>query len=56
VIGAGAKVKCRSIQDSVVLPGAVVEVEGDITRAILAGPVSSDASLSEVILHGDWKG
>lgn len=56
VIGAGAKVKCASIRESVVLPGAIVEVDGEINRAILAGPVTSSEPLSETILHGDWKG
>lgn len=56
VIGPGSKVRCRSIQDSVVLPGAVVDVEGDIRRAVLAGPVHSQADLDSIILHGDWKG
>jgi len=56
VIGPGAKVRCESIEESVVLPGADVEVAGTIRRAILAGKIRSDASLDSVILHGDWKG
>lgn len=56
VIGDGASVKCTSIEDSVVLPGAKVSVDGSIRRAVLGGPVSSESSLDSVILHGDWKG
>jgi glucose-1-phosphate thymidylyltransferase len=56
VIGDGARVKCGSIEDSVILPGADVEVEGDIRRALLGGTIRSDASIESQILHGDWKG
>lgn len=56
VIGSGAKVRCASIEDSVVLPGADVCVVGSIRRAVLAGPVKSDGDLDSVILHGDWTG
>lgn len=56
VIGAGARVACRRIEDSVVLPGADVRVEGDIRRSILAGPVTSQEDLFESIAHGDWNG
>lgn len=56
VIGDGAKVKCTSISDSVVLPGAVVDVNGTIHRALLAGPVTSETPLDSIIIHGDWKG
>jgi glucose-1-phosphate thymidylyltransferase len=55
VIGAGATVTCESIEDSVVLPGANVNVAGSIRRAVLGGPVDSNCPLEEVILHGDWK-
>jgi len=56
VVGAGAKVRCASIEDSVVLPGATVEANGAIRHAILAGPVTSDGPLESTILHGDYKG
>jgi len=56
VIGDGCRLKCRSITDSVLLPGADVEVEGDIRHAVLAGPVRSSGNLENIILHGDWKG
>lgn len=56
VIGAGSKVRCESIEESVVLPGADVEVAGTIRRAVLGGTIRSDSSLGDVILHGDWKG
>lgn len=54
VIGAGATVRCESIEDSVVLPGSHVVVNGPIHRAVLGGPVSADGPLENVILHGDW--
>jgi glucose-1-phosphate thymidylyltransferase len=54
VIGANAKVKCESIEDTVILPGAVVEVSGPIKHAVLAGPVSAQGSLENQIIHGDW--
>jgi len=56
VIGEAARVECESIEDSVVLPGAVVKVKGKIHRCILAGPITSEGDLSDSILHGDWKG
>lgn len=56
VVGEAAHVECASIQDSVVLPGAVVKVKGAIKHCILAGPVSSNGDLENAILHGDWKG
>ncbi|MDX2065461.1 MAG: sugar phosphate nucleotidyltransferase [Fimbriimonadaceae bacterium] len=56
VVGEGASVTCEAIRDSVVLPGATVNVRGQITRAILGGPVSAEADLSETILHGDYRG
>lgn len=56
VIGAGAVVECESIQDSVILPGAIVKVSGTISRAVLGGPVSSEGNLDSIILHGDYKG
>ena len=56
VVGESAHVECASIEDSVVLPGAVVKVKGNIRHCILAGPLEADGDLSDVILHGDWKG
>jgi hypothetical protein len=56
VIGAGANVICTSISDSVVLPGAQVEVSGNIRHAILGGSVSSDGDIDSSILHGDYEG
>ncbi len=56
VVGEAAHVECESIEDSVVLPGAVVKVKGKIRHSILAGPIESDGDLTDSILHGDWKG
>lgn len=55
VIGAGAKLKCESIEDAVILPGATVEVSGPIKHALLAGPVTAEGGLEGQIIHGDWK-
>ena len=52
-IGAGAVVDCRSITDSVVLPGANVRCSGDIRHAILWGRVDSDESLENVVAYND---
>ncbi len=54
VIGAQAVVTCESIEDSVILPGAVVSVKGAIRHALLGGPVTSESSVENVILHGDY--
>ena len=53
VIGAGAQVRCASITDSVVFPGARVDVQGDIVGCLLGGDVSSLDGLSSVIQYGD---
>jgi glucose-1-phosphate thymidylyltransferase len=52
VIGAEAKVVCERIEDSVVLPGAHVSVQGVIRHSILGGNVASGASLDSVIEYG----
>ncbi len=56
VVGEAAHVECESIEDSVVLPSAVVKVKGKIRHSILAGPIESDGDIIGQILHGDWKG
>lgn len=56
VVGEGATVECESIEDSVVLPGAKVKVNGAIRHSVLGGPVESATSLENVILHGDYQG
>jgi glucose-1-phosphate thymidylyltransferase len=52
VIGDGASVVCESIEDSVVLPGAKVRVEGSISRFILGGHVESNESITCEIRYG----
>lgn len=42
VIGPGAMVRCASISDSVVLPGAQVDASGAIQHSILGGSVAGD--------------
>ncbi|MBS1704758.1 MAG: NTP transferase domain-containing protein [Armatimonadetes bacterium] len=53
VLGAGADVECEAIEDSVVMPGAVVRCKGKISRAILAGKVSAEGDISREIRFGD---
>ncbi len=53
VLGAGAKVHATSIADSVILPGAQIEVAGSITGCLLGGKVFSTQSLSNTIRYGD---
>lgn len=54
VIGDGAFVRCNSISDSVILPGARVVSNGDIIHSIIGGSVESDRTIEATILHGDW--
>lgn len=56
VIGEAVHLNCTDIEDSVIFPGANVNVKGKIHRCILAGPVESDGDLRDSIIHGDWKG
>jgi len=51
VVGERAVVRCASIEDTVVLPDARVEVEGDIRHCLLGGHVHDEFSLENVILY-----
>jgi glucose-1-phosphate thymidylyltransferase len=51
-IGEGAAVKCQRIEDSVVLPGARVIVNGVIRHAILGGTLTMGRDVVEEILYG----
>jgi glucose-1-phosphate thymidylyltransferase len=53
VIGEGAEVNCMHIADSVVLPGARVNVAGDIRHAVVGGIVDSDGSIIGDVVYGD---
>lgn len=53
VIGPGVHLACDSIEDSVVLPGAHVEVGGHIRHSILAGRIESDQSIEDQIRWND---
>lgn len=56
VVGAGARVRCRRITDSVVLPGATVEVEGEIDHCLLGGEIRSARPLAgEIAYDADWR-
>lgn len=52
VIGAGAVVSCHSIEDSVVLPNAVVNVNGPIRHSILGGTTRRESKLDNEIVWG----
>lgn len=52
VVGEGATVRCSRIEDSVVLPGAVVEVKGSIKHCLLGGEVRSKESIESDIFLG----
>jgi glucose-1-phosphate thymidylyltransferase len=52
-VGAHASLECRSITDSVVLPGAKVRCAGNIRHAILWGEVSSDGDLDNTIAYDE---
>jgi glucose-1-phosphate thymidylyltransferase len=54
VVGPGCHVECDLIEDSVILPGAHVQVSGIIRHAILGGPVSSEGDIDSMILHGEY--
>lgn len=52
-IGAGATVQCEHVQNSVILPGARVEVTGRIRGSVVGGEVSRDGSIEGEVLYGD---
>jgi glucose-1-phosphate thymidylyltransferase len=54
VIAESAVVTCESIEDSVVLPGANIIVEGPIKHCVLGGTLDLESGIDSVILHGDW--
>jgi len=54
VIGAGATVDCRSIEDAVILPGSKVRVDGEIRHSVIGGDVSVDGGAVNAILHGSY--
>ena len=53
VVGEGAKVTAGKIVDSVILPGADVNVSGDIVGCLLGGKVDSEAGIQDEIRYGD---
>jgi glucose-1-phosphate thymidylyltransferase len=54
VIGENAIVRCKKIENSVVLPNAIVKVDGDIIGCLIGGEVSAD-SLADEIRYGTLK-
>jgi glucose-1-phosphate thymidylyltransferase len=53
VIGEGAHVSCDVIEESVVLPGAKVRVKGRIRRCLLAGQITSEDDLQDLVRLDD---
>lgn len=53
VLGEGCEVDCSMIEDSVVLPGAKVQVQGTIRHAVLGGHVVADGDLHNVVRWND---
>lgn len=53
ILGEEAHVRCRLIEDSVVLPGACVEVEGDIRHSVVGGQVARAGDLVNERVFGD---
>jgi len=52
VIGEGAKVECTMIEDAVILPGAVVKVNGSIRHCVIGGNFSSEKALENQVCWG----
>lgn len=52
VVGSGAMVEATLIEDSVILPGACVRVEGTIQGCLIGGTVTADNDLEHQILWG----
>ena len=53
MIGEGAVVESGLIEDSVVLPGAKVNVAGHIRHVILAGAVTRDEAIENEVVWGE---
>ena len=51
VVGAGARVKCQAIEDSVVLPGAHVSASGRIEGCLIGGDVAG-SGLKDQVVYG----
>lgn len=49
VVGSGASVRATSIEDSVILPGAHVEVDGPIRHSIIGGTVWADSAENAIL-------
>lgn len=52
VIGEGARVACARIEDAVVLPGATVDVSGEIRHALVGGAIEVEGDVTRQILYG----
>jgi glucose-1-phosphate thymidylyltransferase len=54
VIGENAVVRCKKIENSVVLPNAIVKVDVDVSGCLIGGEVVA-GSLTDEIRHGTLK-
>lgn len=52
VIGDGAKVECRSLTNVVVLPGARVDIDGDVTDSLIGGECLISGDVTGEIIFG----
>lgn len=53
VIGEGAEVRADSIERTVILPGAKVDVNGAIRGSVIGGDVSRDSDVADSVLFGN---
>jgi len=53
VVGEGATVRCVSMSDSVILPGAQVDVDGIIEGCLIGGDVTATGDLRDTVRHGN---
>ena len=53
VIGEGAEVTCTRIEDSVILPGAMVSIGGDIRHSLIGGDVVRTTGVENEVVFGD---
>lgn len=53
VVGAGARVRCGRLEDATILPGARVEVAGDIRHAVIGGEVAQERVEGRILMESE---